>query len=120
MLSACVIGDGSRWYVAQSASMEIGGSIILLNAANVTIENFSRFIMESNTSLAAALPKPSIHLGEQATLLVRRGTHCLLLDDIIIPAQTQWTLTQSIVDDRMKCFTTRHKMHKLLKVHLTK
>src|SRR4051794_36139158 len=48
----------------------------------------ARFTMEANTSLAAGIPHPSIHVGEQSVFQVQKGTHCLLLDSLLIAEQT--------------------------------
>lgn len=40
---ACVLGDETRLTLRQSAAMEISGTLILLNAANITVERFVFF-----------------------------------------------------------------------------
>uniref|UniRef100_A0A915IL51 Uncharacterized protein n=1 Tax=Romanomermis culicivorax TaxID=13658 RepID=A0A915IL51_ROMCU len=102
MLTACVIGDHSHVTLGVSAIMDINGAVILLNAANITLDRLSNMVLEPNSSLATALPKPLLFIGEQARLTVQRGTHCLLIDDVVIPPRTTWTLAPETIDERIK------------------
>jgi len=113
---ACVLGDETRLTLRQSSAMEISGTLILLNAANITVERMARFTMEANTSLAAGIPHPSIHVGEQSVLQIQKGTHCLLLDSLVIPDQTTFALSPGSVDERVKCFNSVSTMRTYMKL----
>jgi len=113
-----VIGDNSHLHIGVSASLDINGAVILLNAANVTLDRLAHLVLEPNSSLATALPKPLLLVGEQARLLVQRNTHCLLVDDVIVPPRTAWTLSADTSDDRVKCFSTGASLKRQLRAQL--